>query len=586
MGPWRALCRGLDALDRGLIRLSDAVRRNAATQSQRLWRYARPWVFRARDDAARYGRIAADRGVLPAGRWLCRYVPLRVVPAVLALLAALAAWGVYGLGNERVLRLIGLPEDDVPRLLLDVPVLGLIITLHRLALLVAVLSGAAALAALVRTRVSLWLLKASAASYALLVLVAQYLVSKAPATLHEMDQDAFPTLLRNEAWVRATLGLLPFGLLALLFLFVLVLSRVTLHYTERAPAGATVGDRIWRNLRTHGRDPEFRKSSYESAFVHIFFILLLPFLLTWGGCMMDPYGVPKGSGTPALQVIKVRRVQKKKKEKEYVFAESAISMYVPKLEESKVFEEVEKLTENVYEAQEIGRLGQGGGKEGGWPDGMENAKVRFIRLKYDGGDWDQDMGYGADYNMLLVFRELTGFHIWPRTEAIRIAQLKRFPSRRAPPFVYLTGGLKGGIHLSGSEIGTLRHYCLEMGGMIFADNGGGNFNSQFRRVCKQVFPKLPLVEISHDDVIFRQPFGFPNGAPPLWHHSGTQALGIKYQGRWVVFYHQGDINDAWKDGHSGAKKGVAMQAYKLGINVINYSFNQYMRINFGGKVEL
>jgi hypothetical protein len=58
---------------------------------------------------------------------------------------------------------------------------------------------------------------------------------------------------------------------------------------------------------------------------------------------------------------------------------------------------------------------------------------------------------------------------------------------------------------------------------------------------------------------------------------------MKYQGRWVVFYHQGDVNDAWKTGHSGVSDAMANQAYKLGVNVMNYAFNQYMFLNYGDK---
>ncbi len=117
----------------------------------------------------------------------------------------------------------------------------------------------------------------------------------------------------------------------------------------------------------------------------------------------------------------------------------------------------------------------------------------------------------------------------------------------------------------------LRKYCMDMGGMIFADNGGGNFDRSFRAVMRRVFPDLPIVKIAHDDTIFTRPFLFPNGAPPMWHHSGSHAMGIKCRGRWVVFYHQGDINDAWKDGHSGASNGLHMPAYKMGVNVIMYA---------------
>jgi hypothetical protein len=98
---------------------------------------------------------------------------------------------------------------------------------------------------------------------------------------------------------------------------------------------------------------------------------------------------------------------------------------------------------------------------------------------------------------------------------------------------------------------------------------------------RRSFPELQWVDIASDDVLFRQPFVFPNGAPPLWHHSGRRAVGLKHNGRWIAFYHQGDLNDAWKTGHSGVTEGQAMQAYKLGVNIINYSFNQYMSIHFG-----
>jgi hypothetical protein len=42
---------------------------------------------------------------------------------------------------------------------------------------------------------------------------------------------------------------------------------------------------------------------------------------------------------------------------------------------------------------------------GGWPDGVDNACIRFIRLKYDGPGWDDgmDAASGADINFLERF---------------------------------------------------------------------------------------------------------------------------------------------------------------------------------------
>jgi hypothetical protein len=157
--------------------------------------------------------------------------------------------------------------------------------------------------------------------------------------------------------------------------------------------------------------------------------------------------------------------------------------------------------------------------------------------------------------------------------------LRRFPGKRAPPFVYITGS--GNVNASNEDVRALRWYCTEESGMVFADNGGGNFNASFRALMKRAFPELEWVDIANDDVIYKQPFIFPNGAPPLWHHSGSRALGMKFSGRWVAFYHQGDMKDAWKTGHSGATDAQANMAYQLGINVMNYAFNQYMSAHFG-----
>ena len=86
-----------------------------------------------------------------------------------------------------------------------------------------------------------------------------------------------------------------------------------------------------------------------------------------------------------------------------------------------------------------------------------------------------------------------------------------------------------------------------------------------------------LREIPVDDPLFARPFALPAGAPPLWHHSGTQALGIRVGDRWAVFYHPGEMLDAWKDSHSGAPEAMAIAAYKLGFNLIAYAYGERSR---------
>ncbi len=397
---------------------------------------------------------------------------------------------------------------------------------------------------------------------------------RAPNLLMETDAKIFPNFERIGLVVRAFLYWVPGALLGLLYIVPLLTRPIHRFYAGQEPDRKLLGDRIVEDLQTHGGDPRFRTSSYWSAALHIIVLFVIPLLVFFRGCEA-PYGIIKGSGDPVVQVIKVKPVKKKQEEQFVLNMNSPILFYRPKIEDSEVLEKMLEETEMTYVAQnlESGKLGKGGGKKGGWPLGMEGAKVRFIRLEYEGGDWDQSMGAGADMNLLIQFNKMTGFDIAMNTESRPVGQLRRFPKKKAPPFVFITG--MGNINMTANEIRTLRWYCLEEGGMIFADNGGGRFDSSFRNLMKRVFPEKQWIDIANDDIIYRQPFLFPNGAPPLWHHSGKRALGIKHEGRWVVFYHQGDLNDAWKTGHSGVTPQTAQAAYMMGVNVINYAFNRY-----------
>lgn len=354
-----------------------------------------------------------------------------------------------------------------------------------------------------------------------------------------------------------------------------------------APAEPAMGDRVLENLRTHGPDPRYRKSMLNSASLHFLAIVVLPFLLRFVGCV-EPYRIPKGSGNPVVALVKVVPVKpKKEKRKQYIVnPNSAISFMVPDLEDSQVLKQVDEDTQVTYQADpnrllstlgtaQAGKMGAGGGKQGGWPDGMENARVRFIRLEYAGSGWDDGMDAAtrADLNFLDTFQKLTGFKVSNRPESHPIALLRKYPKGSAPPFVYMTGD--GDIRVSGGDLRTLRDYLLD-GGMLFADCGGARWDGAFRSVASQLFPGEPLLTIADDDPLFQVPYAFANGAPPLWHHGGQRALGIKHKGRWVVFYHPGDINDAWKTGHSGMDARLAEGATQMGVNIVYYAFTQYL----------
>lgn len=393
-------------------------------------------------------------------------------------------------------------------------------------------------------------------------------------------KEIFDSDSRNEMWTDYLWFWLPGAIYSFFLWFPLLLSSAKTYF--RIPLGRReLGDVMRDNLTCKTESSGLIRSFYWVVGYYVFFLMLLPALLQ--SCYLeDEYNIPKGDGGGQVQPQQVKRIKKKKPKKRFVLnPNSAFLFTVPEMPDDILLQEFDEKTESQYQTTG-GTFGTGkkGGKPG-WPNGMDNGVIRFIRLKYNGGDWDQDMGKGADYNMLLKIKEFAGFNIASDTEAISIDEIEhRFRNKKKkPPFVYITGSK--GINLTTKEVKQLRQYLIEDGGLLFADNGGGNFNSSFRNMIRRVLPNHELVDIANDDIIYQQPFFFPNGAPRLFHHSGDRALGVKNNGRWIVFYHQGDINDAWKAGGSGLSEQQQKQAFWLGANVIAYAFGEYLKTVYG-----
>jgi hypothetical protein len=347
------------------------------------------------------------------------------------------------------------------------------------------------------------------------------------------------------------------------------------------PAPAA-GDRILDDLRSGGRDALFRQSWMGSFGGHLFLIVLLPWLLQYVGCR-ERYNVPHGSGEEAVAaVVQVTKPVKKKKRRYLLNLQSAIILARPDLDDSEIEEMVEQASEITYsadtssaQARAAGKMGKGGGKTGGWPDGVGNDPIRFLRIKHSGPGWDDGMDEvsRADMNFLEEFKKVTGFKIARSPEARTIQQLRNFDKGFAPPFLYLTGA--GAIPVTAADVKVLREYLLD-GGMLFADAGSPQFHNSFLALMAAVFPDRQLVKIARDDPLFQAPFTFPNGPPPLWHHGGNDPFGVKHQNRWAVFYHPGDMNDAWKTGGSGMSRDLMDQSYRLGMNIVYHAFTNYL----------
>lgn len=387
-------------------------------------------------------------------------------------------------------------------------------------------------------------------------------------------QDSVTTILR---WWRVSWPALA-TLLYVAWLHVMLRSRSVVAAFTREEGGPLAGDILLEDLRTQGADPRYRKSLYASIATHVAVIVVIPWLMQFGGCV-EAYRVPKGSGNPVVAMVKMAKPVKKKKKSMTLRPNSAIIFEIPDLNDTDVDKQMEEQTQVTYQAlanAKAGKMGKGGGDKGGWPEGMEDYKIRFIRLDHGGAGWDDGMDdSSADINFLRAFAQNTGFKkIASKGESHAIRLLAKYPKDGFPPFVYLTGnGAMGNV--SGADVKILRDYCLG-GGMLIADAGSPAFHQSFLQFIRQVFPDKPLLDIADDDMIYQLPYGFPDGAPAFWHHGGRRGMGIKHEGRWIVFYHPGDMNDAWKSqGFTDVTPEMRDAAMQLGINLVYYAFNQW-----------
>jgi len=503
--------------------------------------------------------------------------------AALAAIAAIFAWRLWVTAEWILLR-----YPNVAGVFASEGMNGFCTLVASVAVVGGAVAGCGAVAAFLPGRISLRLVRLGfvaayivVAAYCLLVLRAIGVIGQHRLAIDDLPQDG--VTLFKLGWSLCAPAILPLVMAMIGHVLSWRASTIALFTGVRASLPPAAGDRILENIRTSGRDPLFRKSWMGSFVGHLMCIVIIPWLIGYIGCT-ERYRVPHGSGEEAVAaIVKVTKPVKKKKRRYMLNVNSAIILAKPDLDkDSDVEKVVEQASEVTYaadtgtaQARASGKLGKGGGKTGGWPDGVGDDPVRFIRIKHSGPGWDDGMDEAsrADVNFLEELKKVTGFKIARSPESRTIAQLRNFDKGFAPPFLYLTGA--GSIPVNANDVRILRDYLLG-GGMLFADAGSPQFHQSFRGLMAAVFPDRQIVTIADDDPLFQIPFVFPNGAPPLWHHGGSRALGIKHQDRWAVFYHPGDINDAWKTGHSGMSRDLADASYRLGVNILYYSFTNYL----------
>ena len=341
-----------------------------------------------------------------------------------------------------------------------------------------------------------------------------------------------------------------------------------LHAMHASVALPGPGQRIWSPLDMDawyfGRQRQKLRQSISVLFGYFLaFLLAVLLLMQISGCK-ELYEMPAGGGEqkPNQPVVKVQKVIKKK----IIFNPlSKVIAKVPPIEEIKL--QLMEITKHAY------TVGYGKGAGAGFSGGTNRGKVRFIRLEYSSGDWDQ--GIDADLNMLVQYNLRTQHKIAERPETRKVLQLRNFPIGKSPPVVYLTG--QKTISLGKTETDVLREYLTEKHGMLFADNGGSaHWGNQFKSLMNRVLPNVSYIRVPLDHPIHRVPFPIPF-LPYVAPHGGTDALAWVVNGRIVAYYHPGDIGDAWADDHAGVPAQIWEACYQLGTNVIFYAHAEYSK---------
>lgn len=365
---------------------------------------------------------------------------------------------------------------------------------------------------------------------------------------------------------------------------------VTLTYVGQVREDPDPGDRVLENLRTGGADPAYRAGVVYSSGAHLLILIVIPWLLAVPACV-SPSRLPAGDGAqgtaaasaPSRAVnVQVRRLRRQPPRVVVNPRNTDIVLRLPELDNSPTLAEVATATEKVYVVDPLRVLagpgmypGSGTNTRPGFHGADRGGAIRFIRLRYGGEGWDDGMDdiNCADLNFLREFGKRTQLRVATRMESHPVASLRQYPKGQAPPFVFMCG--RGGIAIGSADQKILRDY-LYGGSLLFADCGSAEWDRSFRDFVRALLPGEPLITISDDDPLFQAPYSFPRGAPALWHHGGTRAMGVRHHGRWIVFYHPGDLHDAWKTGNSGLETAKAEAAVQVGVNVVGYACSRYL----------
>jgi hypothetical protein len=118
--------------------------------------------------------------------------------------------------------------------------------------------------------------------------------------------------------------------------------------------------------------------------------------------------MPAGGGQQKT-IAQTVKIEIKKRIKYVINPFSSIIFNPPPIDEVRL--QLTEATSHMY------AVGYGEGDGAGFAGGTKRGKVRFIRIEYTGGDWNQDFGVGSDLNMLNEYGIRTKQKINSETES-------------------------------------------------------------------------------------------------------------------------------------------------------------------------
>ena len=127
---------------------------------------------------------------------------------------------------------------------------------------------------------------------------------------------------------------------------------------------------------------KLRQSLLTLLVYSVLFSAIFTILTRLTGCSVYESPIGGGEEKELKQVVKIQKVIRKKF---VINPYSSVLFNPPPIDDVKL----QLLEETAHRY----KVGQGEGKGAGSSAGTSRGKVRFIRLKYNGGDWEQDMEF-------------------------------------------------------------------------------------------------------------------------------------------------------------------------------------------------